>query len=89
MHGTPFPRKFSISHLKCCRITNAADGTEDHKIFCMQPGRACEAGLKLLKQSSTTTAGTCTSEMDDEEDPFAGLASADSDNGSVCSVPAD
>ena len=39
----------------------------------MQPGRAFETWLKLLKQSSTTNASTSMSEMDDEEDPFAGL----------------
>ena len=33
--------------------------------------------------SSTTTAGTSMSEMDDEEDPFAGLDSVDSDNDSL------
>ena len=51
---------------KCCC------GTEDHKIVCMEAGRACKAGLKLLKQRSTT-AGISMPEMDDEKHTFAGL----------------
>ena len=54
----------------------------------MQLGKACETGLKLLKQRSTTH-GTSMSEMDGEKDNFAGLDSTDSDNDFICSVPVD